>query len=155
MKKLNQNNNLSNTKLLERGGLMIEALAMLGLIAVVTPTMYKKSAERTLEVEDINTATTVRTYMNAVEAYMANEYGTFVSERQEGDPEVTAHTGKKATSMKIRIIRPLSARVTARPTPTTLTTPNWPTTCRTALTSIVPCLNTTPRKPVLLKTATT
>lgn len=95
MKKLNQHNKLSNTKLLERGGLMIEALAMLGLIAVVTPTMYKKSAERTLEVEDINTATTVRTYMNAVEAYMANEYGTFVSERQEGDPEVTAHTGKK------------------------------------------------------------
>lgn len=88
MKKLNQNNNLSNTKLLERGGLMIEALAMLGLIAVVTPTMYKKSAERTLEVEDINTATTVRTYMNAVEAYMANEYGTFVSE-----PDKNAETG--------------------------------------------------------------
>ena len=95
MKKLNQKNNMSNTKLLERGGLMIEALAMLGLIAVVTPTMYKKSAERTLEVEDINTATTVRTYMNAVEAYMANEYGTFVSEPQAGDPAVTEHTGKK------------------------------------------------------------
>ena len=95
MKKLNQHNKLSNTKLLERGGLMIEALAMLGLIAVVTPTMYKKSAERTLEVEDINTATTVRTYMNAVEAYMANEYGTFVSEPQAGDPAVTEHTGKK------------------------------------------------------------
>ena len=55
--------------LLERGGLMIEALAMLGLIAVVTPTMYKKSAERTLEVEDINTATTMRSYMNAAEAW--------------------------------------------------------------------------------------
>jgi type II secretory ATPase GspE/PulE/Tfp pilus assembly ATPase PilB-like protein len=44
-----------NKNMMERGGLMIEALAMLGLIAVVTPTMYKKSAERTLEVEDINT----------------------------------------------------------------------------------------------------
>ena len=40
-------NNLKHRTLLERGGLMIEALAMLGLIAVVTPTMYKKSAERT------------------------------------------------------------------------------------------------------------
>ena len=43
-----------NKSILQRGGLMIEALAMLGLIAVVTPTMYKKSAERTMEVEDIN-----------------------------------------------------------------------------------------------------
>ncbi len=72
-------------KIMERGGLMIEALAMLGLIAVVTPTMYKKSAERTLEVEDINTATTVRTYMNAVEAFMSNEYGTLM-----GQPELNA-----------------------------------------------------------------
>lgn len=74
-----------NKNMLERGGLMIEALAMLGLIAVVTPTMYKKSAERTLEVEDINTATTVRTYMNAVEAFMNNEYGTLM-----GQPELNA-----------------------------------------------------------------
>ncbi len=74
-----------NKNMLERGGLMIEALAMLGLIAVVTPTMYKKSAERTLEVEDINTATTVRTYMNAVEAFMNNEYGTLM-----GQPKLNA-----------------------------------------------------------------
>ena len=34
--------NYNNKKsIMERGGLMIEALAMLGLIAVVTPTMYK------------------------------------------------------------------------------------------------------------------
>ena len=77
-----------NKNMLERGGLMIEALAMLGLIAVVTPTMYKKSAERTLEVEDINTATTVRTYMNAVEAFMNNEYGTLM-----GQPELNADGG--------------------------------------------------------------
>ena len=37
-----------NKTIMQRGGLMIEALAMLGLIAVVTPTMYKKSAERTM-----------------------------------------------------------------------------------------------------------
>lgn len=67
-------NNLKHRTLLERGGLMIEALAMLGLIAVVTPTMYKKSAERTMEVDDINTATTIRSYINAAEAYMATNY---------------------------------------------------------------------------------
>ncbi len=74
MKKTNK-----TVKLMQQGGLMIEALAMLGLIAVVTPTMYKKSAERTLEVEDINTATTVRTYMNAAEAYIANNYGDLMT----------------------------------------------------------------------------
>ncbi len=74
MKKTNK-----TAKLMQQGGLMIEALAMLGLIAVVTPTMYKKSAERTLEVEDINTATTVRTYMNAAEAYIANNYGDLMT----------------------------------------------------------------------------
>ena len=62
----------------EKGGLMIEALAMLGLIAVVTPTMYKKSAERTMEVEDINTATSIRTIVNAADAYVAANYGTLI-----------------------------------------------------------------------------
>lgn len=69
MKKFN-----NKKSVLEKGGMMIEALAMLGLIAVVTPTMYKKSAERTMEVEDINTATAVRTYMNAVNSYMSANY---------------------------------------------------------------------------------
>ena len=35
-------------RMAQKGGLMIEALAMLGLIAGVTQTMYKKSAERAL-----------------------------------------------------------------------------------------------------------
>lgn len=69
----------------QKGGLMIEALAMLGLIAVVTPTMYKKSAERTLEVEDINTADTVRSYMGATEAYMAANYRGLIKEMTENE----------------------------------------------------------------------
>ena len=75
MKKLN-----TKKMIAQRGGLMIEALAMLGLIAVVTPTMYKKSAERTLEVEDINTATTMRTYLDAAEAYVNNNYASLMTE---------------------------------------------------------------------------
>lgn len=66
----------------QKGGLMIEALAMLGLIAVVTPTMYKKSAERTMEVEDINTASTIRTVMNAANDYVGANYSTIVSEME-------------------------------------------------------------------------
>ncbi len=69
----------------QRGGLMIEALAMLGLIAVVTPTMYKKSAERTMEVEDINTASTIRTIMNAANDYVGANYSTIIADMGEGD----------------------------------------------------------------------
>ncbi len=78
MKKFN-----NKKSVIEQGGLMIEALAMLGLIAVVTPTMYKKSAERTMEVEDINTASAIRTYMNGVESLLAANY----SELMEKIPE--------------------------------------------------------------------
>ncbi|MEE6206836.1 MAG: hypothetical protein VZR95_02135 [Alphaproteobacteria bacterium] len=74
--------------ILEKGGMMVEALAMLGLMAVVTPTMYKKSAERTLEVEDINTATTVRTYMSAANALMSSNYVTIISDMEETGQEV-------------------------------------------------------------------
>lgn len=83
MKKLN-----TKKMIAQRGGLMIEALAMLGLIAVVTPTMYKKSAERTLEVEDINTATTMRTYLDAAEAYVNNNYASLMTESGT-DKEIT------------------------------------------------------------------
>ena len=72
------NNNIKKYSIAQKGGLMIEALAMLGLIAVVTPTMYKKSAERTLEVEDINTATMMRTYMNAAESYVTSNYNVLM-----------------------------------------------------------------------------
>ena len=82
MKKFN-----NKKSVLERGGLMIEALAMLGLIAVVTPTMYKKSAERTMEVEDINTASAIRTYMNGVEALLSANYTELMEKipEPEGD----------------------------------------------------------------------
>lgn len=67
-----------NKSILQQGGLMIEALAMLGLIAVVTPTMYKKSAERTMEVEDINTAATIRTINAAANDYVSANYSTIL-----------------------------------------------------------------------------
>lgn len=95
--------NNQTAKIMQQGGLMIEALAMLGLIAVVTPTMYKKSAERTLEVEDINTATTVRTYMNAAEAYIANNYGDLMvnefSTRNEDGKLVPVASGSKVVTV--------------------------------------------------------
>ena len=100
--------NLKNN-IAQKGGLMIEALAMLGLIAVVTPTMYKKSAERTLEVEDINTADTIRSYMGATEAYMAANYRGIIKEMTEnadGTPKENPDTVKEITWSDIQSYMP-------------------------------------------------
>ena len=61
-------------KYAERGSIMVEALAMLGLITMVTPVLYKKAAERTTELQDINTASQMRTISNALDAYIADHY---------------------------------------------------------------------------------
>ena len=58
----------------QAGSMMIEALAMLTLISLVTPTLYKKSAERTTELQDINTASQVRTLTKAVDNYTLTNY---------------------------------------------------------------------------------
>ena len=54
----------------QRGTLLVEALAMLGLIAMVTPTLYKKSAERMQEIQDINIASQARTMNSVIETMM-------------------------------------------------------------------------------------
>ena len=61
-------------KINQGGSMMVEAMAMLALIALVTPTLYKKSAERTTELQDINTANHIRTLSNAVDNYVSKNY---------------------------------------------------------------------------------
>lgn len=58
----------------EQGTLLIEAIAMLGLIALVTPTLYKKSAERLQEIQDINGATQARTFNHVIETFIKSEF---------------------------------------------------------------------------------
>ncbi len=60
----------------QKGSLMVEAIAMLGLISMVTPIIYKKAAERTNEVQDINAASEVRTIVNGIDAYLKDNYST-------------------------------------------------------------------------------
>ena len=61
-------------KVLQKGSLMVEALALLGIITLVTPIMYKKSAERTTELQDINVANQVRMINDALDTYVRNDY---------------------------------------------------------------------------------
>lgn len=71
----------------QKGSMMIEALAMLGLISMVTPVIYKKAAERTTEMQDINAASQVRTVVKAIDDYLRDNYGTIT-----GGGEVTSST---------------------------------------------------------------
>lgn len=63
----------------QKGSMMVEAIAMLGLISMVTPVIYKKAAERTNEMQDINAASQVRTMVNAIDDYLRDNYVTITS----------------------------------------------------------------------------
>lgn len=62
----------------EAGSLMIEAMAMLALIAMVTPILYKKAAERTTELQDINAASQMRVMSKAMDDYIRTHYNDIV-----------------------------------------------------------------------------
>lgn len=69
----------------QRGTLLVEALAMLGLIAMVTPTLYKKSAERLQEIQDINSASQARTMGNVIDAFIRQNFAGLMSSAAEVD----------------------------------------------------------------------
>lgn len=66
------------SKLNEFGSLMIEAMAMLALISMVTPILYKKSAERTTELQDINAASEVRSLIKSLDDYVSDHYDDII-----------------------------------------------------------------------------
>lgn len=66
-------------KLNEWGSLMVEAMAMLALISMVTPILYKKAAERTTELQDINAASQVRSIIKAVDDFAKDNYDKLVA----------------------------------------------------------------------------
>ena len=66
------------SKLNEIGSLMIEAMAMLALISMVTPILYKKSAERTTELQDINAASEVRALIKSLDDYVLDHYDDII-----------------------------------------------------------------------------
>ena len=75
-------NNLKLTG--QKGSMMVEALAMLGLIAMVTPVLYKKAAERTTELQDINAAAQMRTISKALDDYIKDNYTDFTIDKTPG-----------------------------------------------------------------------
>lgn len=68
----------------QKGSLMVEAIALLGLITMVTPILYKKAAERTTELQDINVATQMRMVSSAVDQYISDYYNE-IGEEHDGE----------------------------------------------------------------------
>ena len=73
----------------QKGSLMVEAMAMLALISMVTPVIYKKAAERTSELQDINAASQMRSIINSIDRYMKDNYVAM----KKGETVNTACTG--------------------------------------------------------------
>ena len=71
-------------KINETGTLLVEALAMLGLVSMVTPVLYKKAAERTTELQDINASSQLRAIATAMDAYLKDNFAAIT----RGDPDV-------------------------------------------------------------------
>lgn len=60
----------------QKGSLLVEVLAVLGLIALITPLLYQQINRRNEEIGNINIATEIRAIKDAVAAYIqANEIG--------------------------------------------------------------------------------
>ncbi len=62
----------------QRGTLLVEAIAMLALIAMVTPTLYRKSAERLQEIQDINIASQMRTLDTVINSFIKSNSGSMM-----------------------------------------------------------------------------
>ena len=82
--------NFDMKKINQAGSLMIEAIAMLGLISLVTPVVYKKSAERMTELQDINAASHMRMLSSALDAYISDNYDTLKGDGNDGKSTLTA-----------------------------------------------------------------
>ncbi len=60
----------TRTQKQEQGSLMVEVLAVLGLIALITPLLYQQINRRNEEISNANIATEVRTIKDGVTAYI-------------------------------------------------------------------------------------
>ena len=63
-------------KTMQKGGVLLEAMAVLGLMTVATPLVYKKAIEKSKEIEDITVASQMRTVRDAAATYIEKNYET-------------------------------------------------------------------------------
>jgi len=62
----------------QKGGLLVEALAILGIVAVTSPMIYKKKIDKAQELEDIAKASQMKIIKDAVANYVDAKYEDYV-----------------------------------------------------------------------------
>lgn len=65
----------------QRGALMIEVIALLGLMTMMSPMIVRQTAERTTEMEDVTIAGQVKTIRDALQNYIEANYAPIVQEK--------------------------------------------------------------------------
>ena len=71
----------------QKGGLLVEALAILGIVAVTSPMIYKKKIDKAQELEDIAKASQMKIIKDAVANYVDAKYKHYVLEDGETTPK--------------------------------------------------------------------
>ena len=69
----------------QSGGMLLEMIAVLGLVAVSAPAIYKKNIERTEEIRDMTKASQLRVLKDAAAQYVEKQYDALVREAYDGD----------------------------------------------------------------------
>ena len=62
----------------QRGALMVEAIALLGLMTMISPMIVRQTAERTTEMEDVAVAGQMKTIKDSLENYIQTNYSKLV-----------------------------------------------------------------------------
>ena len=64
----------------ERGALMLEAIALLGLMTMMSPMVVRQTADRTAEMEEVAVAGQMKTLRDAVSSYIEANYANIAAE---------------------------------------------------------------------------
>lgn len=75
---------LMNKKTDERGALMIEAIALLGLMTMMSPMVVRQTADRTVEMEDVAVAGQMKTLKDALSNWIEANYASISDACKEG-----------------------------------------------------------------------
>lgn len=87
----------------QRGALMVEAIALLGLMTMISPMIVRQTAERTTEMEDVAVAGQMKTIKDALENYIQADYTNLVP-----NPPTQAEFQKNIEAAKLAPFLPAS-----------------------------------------------
>lgn len=74
----------------QRGALMVEAIALLGLMTMMSPMVVRQSSERIQEMEDVTVAAQMKTMKDALANYMEANYASLVGNNNQESTKTAA-----------------------------------------------------------------